>query len=565
MAKIPTHFRPKAVSARTGVPAQDPSGAIIAGAVQNLASTFFSGVLELEARAKNLRDASTREKAKGDYIVSYGQEADRIKNANLDNPEEATRLLKETRARLKNEHVDALTDQGLQQEFAFDIDNFNVGEDINDVAWKIKQNTETAKLNYGNRISSDARAMAQTASFEDYIKTIEQFNAIEENPEGVRGLSQAYGGLKEGQEVLEKHMEAVTRARIAGQMARGNSFEEAQRLIRGDYDLFIDTIGKDGKKSVKQELLDKLDQAQKGEAQESAFMRAARASADNFEVAKGLDSGDLDIVGLEEKISDAAFQLSQAEEEGLPADEISILQKGLDVLVLQRDAELKKISLSAVDEFETMGKLSASLQRIVKYSKKKGKTSIRTALDEVLNFQRDATEAKVAGTITADTYKKWMLATEMAIDNDIAQRIKEPGLFGKAFGATGLTAPGGKLSKTRNVRNAMLEILEGIDVAKGEDFAVDVLDFYMDAVNDQLGGDISKLEDMSEITHGELVEHAKRKATLKSKGLPMHTTIGNRIKTPLGLREVVDFRAGDPIINFSDEDILELKRLGVIK
>ena len=546
MAKIPTHFRPKAVSARTGVPAQDPSGAIIAGAVQNLASTFFSGVLALEVKSKKLVDDSTRAKAIGNYSTDYLQEANQIKQDNIDDPTRTVALLKEARSRLKDEHVDSLTDQGLQQEFAFDVDNINVQEDIRDVAWKIEQSAKISQQNYLNRISSDAKAAAQTGSYEEYLKKVDLFQAEEENPDGNRKLSQAFGGIKEGQKVLNQGLESITRGFISGKMARGESFEAAQRVIRGDFDPFIEP-------DVKAELLKKLDQAQKGEVTQSNFLQAAEAAVDIFQTSTDVISDKMDIVGLEEKISQTSFALIQAEQVGATPERISALTKQSNLLERIRDIKLEEIETNAKDDIETKANLLSDYQFLVDYEE--GQNSLVDTLDKVLDFQRDATEAYYNQKISKTTYDKWMLFAKTAIQNDITEGMREKGEGFQVpneggFLGIGSTNP---LSSSKKVRKRLQDILRSSNKNLGREHAIDTLDFYMDLLNDHVGGDLSSLDKMGDETHDFLLKNAKARSTLKQMGLPVYLTVGDKVPVSNIAYEIVGFdKDGMPQIKIEE-------------
>ena len=544
MGKIPEFFRGPARSARTGINTPDRSGVIIAGAVKDLADTFFTGVVNIESKSKQLIDNSARAKAIGEYTTRYLEEADKIKSSHLDNPEKATQLLKELRSELKNEQIDVLTDRGIQQEFALEIDNINLQEDIRDVAWKIEQNTLISQKNYTDRISNDAKSAAQTSSFEEYLKKVEQFQ--NEEAEGNK-ISQAFGGLKEGQKVLDQGIEAITRGFISGKMARGESFEAAQHLLRGDFDVFIS-------QPTKTELLKKLDQAQKGDSQRSNFIQAAEAAIDIFQTSKDVFNDNVDVVGLEEKISQTSFALVAAEQQDLSKERIGSLKKQQDLLERLRDIKLEQIETSAVDDIETKGRLLSDYQFLVDYEE--GQNSLISTLDEVLDFQRKATEAFYDGRLSKATYDKWMLFTETAIKNDITEGMKEGRQGFKVPNEGGFLGLGSTnaLSSSKKVRKDLQDILKNSNKALGREHAIDTLDFYLDLLNDQLGGDLSALDQMPEETHHTLVKNAKAKATLKQMGLPVYLTIGNKIPANGGLFEIVDVaNDGMPIIKVKDE------------
>lgn len=543
MGRIPEYFRGPAKSARTGIPSANRSGEIISSAVKGLADTFFQGVLALETKSKRLMDDATRAKAIGEYTTEYMQLSNQIKQENLENPEDATRQLRELRAELKNKHVDNLTDQGLQQEFAFSVDNINVQEDIRDTAWKIEQNTLISQKKYTDRISSDARTAATLPAYEDYLTLVGRFQAEESNAEGERRLSQAFGGLEQGQKVLEQGLESITRGFISGKMARGEGFEAAQHLIRGDFDLFISP-------QVKAELTAKLNQAQAGETRKSNFIQAAEAAVDVFQTAGDVLGRNLDIVGLEEKISQVSFAIATAEQTRKSPEQIKTLEGHLQLLERMRDLELEQIEKTSKDDIETKADLLADYQFLVDYED--GQNSLMGTLDEVLKFQRDLTEAFYGGKLSKTTYQKWMLFTETAIQNDIVEAMAERG--------QGFQAPGGglfggsSLSSSRKIRNRLADILKNTNKGLGREHAVDTLEFYMDLVNDQLGGNIDDIDQITDQTHDTLVKQAKARATLKKMGLPVYLTVGNRVPVNGGVYEIVDIaNDGMPVIKVRDE------------
>lgn len=543
MGKVPQHFRGQDPSRQTGAGSADQSGAIIAGAVQNLSDTFFKGVTALEARSKQLVNDSAKAKAIGAYSTEYLEGANQIKKDNIDNPEMATEKLKAFRGELKDRHSDALADQGIQQEFAFAADKINVQEDIRDVAYKIEQSSLISQQNYLDRIGNDAKTAAQTASYEDYINIIDKFQVEEvdlaagsEGPESAnpRGLSQAFGGIQQGQKVLEQGMESITRGFISGKLARGESFEAAQHLIRGDFDLFIEP-------DVKAELLKKVDQAQAGQVKQSNFLQAAEAAVDIFQTSKDVLSDDMDIVGLEEKISGISFSLATAKQQGFTEERISALTKQSALLERLRDIKLERIETLAVDDIDTKANLLSDYQFLVDFEE--GKNSLTESLDKVLEFQRKATEAHYAGKISKGTFQKWMLFSETAINSDIKDGIKPKG-FGLSKGFEAPFAGFGStdsLSSSRKIRNRLKDILSNTDRGLGKQYAVDTLEFYMDSLTDQTGGDEESLNQLSDETHDNLLKNAKAKAALKKMGLPVYLTVGDNISVNNFAQTIVGF------------------------
>ena len=110
------------------------------------------------------------------------------------------------------------------------------------------------------------------------------------------------------------------------------------------------------------------------------------------------------------------------------------------------------------------------------------------------------------------------------------------------------------LSSSKKVRRRLADILKNANASLGREHAIDTLDFYMDMLNDQLGGDLSSLDQMNDETHDNLVKNAKARATLKSMGLPVYLTIGNRVPVNGGIYEIVDIaNDGMPVIRVKDQ------------
>jgi hypothetical protein len=516
MGKIPEFFRGQAVSARTSLPSVDTSGATIAGAVKKLADTFFVGIANMEAKSKKLVDDSTRARVLGGYTTEYMTGAEQIKKDNIQNPEEAQKQLKIFRSELKDKYVDSLADRGLQQEFSVDVDTVNLQEDIRDVAWKIEQSQLISQKNYTDRISSDATTVSQTPSYEEYLKKIDQFQKEESED---NKLSQAFGGLKEGQKVLDEGMEAITRGFISGKMARSEGFEAAQHLIRGDFDPFIT-------RKVKEELIKKVDQAQAGEVKRSNFLQAADVAVDIFQTSKDVIGKETGIVQLEEKISEVSFTLNRP---GLSEEQTSALKKHQSLLLRFRDIELDSISITAKDDIATKADLMPDYQFLVDYEE--GRNSLNQTLDKTLDFQRKATEAYYDGKLSEATYNRWMIFAGTAIQNDITEGMREEKQGFKVPDIGGFAGIGRKspLSETSKIRKRLADILKNVNKELGRENAVDTLDFYMDGLNDQLGGDLSDLSALNDATHDLLVKNAKAKATLKTMGFPVYLTIGDKI------------------------------------
>ena len=138
-------------------------------------------------------------------------------------------------------------------------------------------------------------------------------------------------------------------------MSRGESFEAMQHLIKGDFDPFITP-------AVKAELTSKLDTAQGGESKKSNFLQAAEAAVDVFQTAGLVVDNKMDLVGLEEKISQISFSLIQKQQAGAPKEQISALTKQQNLLEKMRDGRLEEIETNASDDIEAKASLLSDYQ-----------------------------------------------------------------------------------------------------------------------------------------------------------------------------------------------------------
>ena len=252
------------------------------------------------------------------------------------------------------------------------------------------------------------------------------------------------------------------------------------------------------------------------------------------------------------------FQLDEANRTEDSRVDTDILQSEIETLELLRDAELEKVRMTASDDITVKAGLLSDFQNIVERKPKTKEHGIKSTVVDALNFKRDLTEAYYNGDISNNTFEKWSLLTDVALANDLEKNIKDDtGFFG---GSDGFKA-GSKLS-SKKIRGNLNDVLSTVQRDKGKEYAVEVLDFYIDGLSDITGGDLDKLDLVNEEALNNVLRDAKRKAYLKEQGLPTYLTVGDKMKTSVGMREVVgvDDR-GVPLVNYSQEDVQALERL----
>lgn len=537
MPQVPTYFRNKLESSRTGIGSTDHSGAIIADSVKNLADTFFNGIFQLEAQQKRDLDASRRTQIKGDYQVKMVEATERIRNENLKTPDKAIEQLNQSRQDLRNEFLSGIDDGGLKSDVAADLDVMEANAKVQDAVWKIGQTAAVAQQNHLDLINRNSQALS-TATYDDYLTKAGMLLDAKDL------ISRSFGSTEKGNEVVENGLEAYTKAFIYGQIDQGKPFEAAQLLASGKFDPFITA-------EEKNTLLTKTKTAAEGLEKKNTFLTAARASTEVFDVTKQETFESTSIGQFEEKISQVSFDIQAAKERGAPQEQIASLQTQQESLEILRNIKLEATDINSNEEdIDIKGQALARFQAMILPKKDllSGDTDLalntknkKTTLDDVLKYQRWLTEQRYNQKISSETYQKYMVATEAAIQRSIVGNIKESG-------------PGFKLDKVslagdRRLNSALQNLLKDTDKNLGKQYALDTMDFYLDALYDRMAGtpDLSLVNDE---THKLLIQDAKSKAALKRLGYPQYLTVGDSISTTSGghIIKAINGR-GEPMVD----------------
>jgi hypothetical protein len=539
MAQIPEYFRNKLESSRTGIASADHSGARIAESVKGLADTFFQGIVQLEAVQKKNLDDSRRAQINGDYQTRMVEETNRIRNENLKTPDKATDQLNKRRQELRDEYLSAIDDGALKAEVSRDFDVMEADAQVKDAVWKVSQTSLIAQQNHLDLISRNAQALA-TLDYQNYLEKASMLMNSKDQ------IAQSFGGIEQGQKTVDKGLEAYTKAFIYGQIDRGNTFEAAQLLQSGKFDPFITA-------EKKKELLSYTQTAFEGQQKKDIFLTAVRASSEIFDTAKQETFDNTTVSNFEEKISQLSFDIQNAVEQGKPEETINALKIQQETLTTLRDIKLKATDITDKQEdIGIKGQALARFQALILPTRDpiSGDKDIalnkKATLDDVMKYQRWLTEQRYEQKISPETYQKYMTITEAAIQRSIVGNLKESGEGFK------LSGRGAQLAGAKKLKTTLADLMRSVDRTMGKQYAVDVIDFYLDELYDRVG----ESEDFGMVgndTHKELMNKAKAKSALKRLGYPVYLTVGDTLVTSSGAYLIKGQDAsGNPVVDISN-------------
>lgn len=528
MVKIPTYTAGHLASEQVGVPAQDQSGVIVGNAIAGLAGKAATLIEESLSKQRDLYRDSQKAKILGEYASQMVMEADQIRTTFSKEPDKAVMQLKEYRNELKSSYLAKVDDSLMKQEMDATLTNLNTRELLQDLTWQADQINMLTRLNFSERISNDAKFLSGPVSYLDYIDRIDSLLDSRDV------IISSFRNPTEGAKFVENGIEAGTRGFIYGKIDRGESFEVAQFLASGKFDRFITS-------EVKLELEDRVEAALKGEQKRSKVRLAAEVSDSVFETIKSLDQKSLP--QLEDEIGDIQFRLEQAKVLKNPVEE-KIYQDKFEIYTLLRDAKLEAIATTAKDDVKTKGGFLSDFQRLVKTED--GESTLAGTYDEVLDFQKKATQAFYDGKLSKDTYSSWMVFTQAALSEGVANHIVPRRWAG--IPQEGLATEASKknpevLSRNPVIKKGMHQVLSGFsrDTKHPED-AMRALEFFMNAVYQQTDGNLGAASDLTDEALANLVQYSKRKAMALKLGVSGDHKIGDILQEANGSWEIIGVR-----------------------
>lgn len=544
MSKVPTHFRDALSSQRTGVNSLDRSGEIIGDAVTRLSQTFFKGIADLEARQQETVNQSRTVKRMGEFSGELMTQVDTIRQQNFLEPEAALEQSEAAYDELRNQYLNAEGDPELRRRVDLGIDRVLASQRVDDMRWKLGQQRLVAQKNYADALNANAQELVKPeASYQFYLDKAAQWQANREN------FYQVYGGVSQGNKILEDGLEAYTRAFVYGRIKDNRSFEVMQQIERGDFDQFISSEAKEDLKTT-------LEKARTGEIRRQKFTAYNEAVAQNYELAEMFNADQMSIVDVEERLSQTAMELADERLKAAPdSDVVAAKSRQVEILKLLRDAKLEEIGTAIQEnDVDTEARLLTISKSLLETSDGKP-TKLVGNLDDLLAFQEDATRAFYEGKLTKDTYTKWMKFSQAALYNEAASGFGRGGFLG-----LGKKQPpvSGKFYK-RALRDITKFMDEPNPITGGPadgQWAVEAFRFFVDEIMDISQGDLNNAL-VNEDTVNRVLQNAKTKAYLRLAGYPIYTRVGDMLPTPAGNFPVKGFDpdTGEPVLDVNEEDL----------
>lgn len=536
MARVPEYFRGPLASERTGTPGIDLSGAQIAQSVEGMANTFFRAAEVLAKEQKRYQDQSTVVKGTGDFMIGLAENSDRIRQEHAMDPDQAVMKSSEAYNDLKQRQLSGINDGPLRQQMAAQFDQVLTQQRVKDTTWKLQQQRLVTQKNYADTLNTGAESLgSEGATYAKYWDAVKKWSDKRTDFGQVFGLDKMDG-------MVEMGREAYTRAFVNGKISNGQSLEAKALLEGGKFDPFITD-------KTKTELSATIDKAYKGEIQKSKFTAFSQAAAENYDLAKQYSAGELDIFMVEEKISQTSFEEAQARQSNAPEEVIQAKQKQREFLLQLRDLRLEEIATQvSEDDLDTSTVLWGAFNQLVSRQTVEGQTTVNMLgnLDQLLDFQQQATRAHYEKKITKATYDRWMSFSKAAAYNNVS----DENAFNKGwFGATQSTP-----NVSKEYAAALKDIagdVGGLDPLTQTEvdpvWALDAFNFYVDEIQDRSMGDVENFQANKE-TMNQILHRAKAKASLKKAGLPVYLNVGDSIKTFAGHYTLKGFGPRDEIL-----------------
>ena len=516
MPRIPVHTAGNLASARTGVPARDQSGEIIAGAFTNLATKAANVIEEsLTKQQALLKKAELSKKVSqfdSDMMVSSAE----IRQQYLSDPDEGVKQLQIRRQELFGQYKEGIDDQEVKLAFdAFGTETMVKGQAFDQI-WAFGENNKIIQQTHFDRMASDSTFAGQTDSLDEVIQKAALLDADRED------FYQAWGGVREGTKVIDAGQESMVKSYFYGQLSKGNAFKVLKEIEDQRFGPMDGTNGLIDVQELKTMKAQATSAATAGKADAAAFALVDSVQT-NFDIDKALAQP---ISATEEQINTLSFSIAQKKElEALgqvdPA-EIKTLESQQKLLEKVRAAQLSRNEMYIIPDPVVDAEMGARFLGLFK--KGKGLKPFKATLEEVFQFQQDLLDNR--NRITPSAFKKLNLMTEGAFQGEINGFMKgsklktEEKFFGKELKPTEPK----RLSTSKKMQNVFSDIIAKHDPEAGNAELFEQLQFFYDDLSEVLDlDDGPSLEAVSQETLNDIATNAQRKVQFRKLGLPVYT------------------------------------------
>lgn len=543
MPKIPVHQAGRLASEQVGVPSQDQSGVIVAEAFTRVAGKMYSVIDEAVTKQKNLLDQAELSKAVSSFDSDMALEANKIKQDFISNPNEGLKQLQARRQELFTSHKDSITDPNVKIKFDANGSHFLNQAAVLDQVWAFNANSSIIQKTHFDRIEQDSSFAGQTDNFAEVIG---KANLLEKDREE---FYKAWGGVAEGNKVVDAGQESMIKSYFYGQLSKGNAFKVLKEIEDGRLGPTEGNNGIISAMKLKEMKGIALRMATK-DKNDAATLTLLQAVQTNFDIDGALNQP---ISVTEEKINSLSFEIAKKREQvntgEVSPDEVKTLEEHQKMLELVRNKQISESNDQIVPDSVVEGEVTAQFYSLFK--DKNPKKSFKGTAEDVFKFQQKLLESR--DRISPKMFQQYSVLTEAAFQSDIQGFMKgskfktRQSWFG--MGKELEAEDKNRLSTSKKFQNVFSDMIAKHDPKEGNAELFETMRIFYDDLTEILDlKDAPSVEAFSQKAMSDVVEGAKRKRQLQKMGLPVYLGEKDTVYKNGQAYTITGFQNGRPMV-----------------
>jgi hypothetical protein len=549
MPRIPTYQAGKLASERTGVGSADTSGVQIAESFTKMAGLVYNAAEDIVTKQKALLKQAELTKLSSQYDSELAILAAEIRRNSLSSPDEANRQLQEKQVELSSLYKEKITDQDVKIRFDAVSTQSNFQEQTRTKLWSLQENSKLIQKTHLDRISADISHASQTDSLDDVLNKAWRLDSDRES------FHQAWGGVAEGSNAIDRGQEAMVKAYFYNQLSKGNAYKVLKEIQDGRLGP-TEYNWKDGEKQQSNGFLPPEDLVKMKADAQAALMKGRDDAAaitlmsvvnENFNIDEDLRAP---LSTTEEKINGLTFEIAKQKERvkdnQVAPEQVATLERQQKYLETIRDQQLNLVESKIVANPEVEADMGAKLAGLFKKKPGAG-VAFKGKLDEIYQFQQDLVANRAQ--IDPKNFNKWNALVKTAFQSEIDGNVKGSKLQTQKswFGIGKLEAKDKQsLSSSVSVQNALSDFIGRQKGDTNNAFIYESMMFFLDELDERNAlQDPSVLQLMNQETKHQLMDKASNKAALKAQDLPLYMNVNDTVVDKRGQRHrITGFKDG---------------------
>ncbi len=520
MPKVSTYYAQNLASEHVGVPQQDRSGVIVAEAVTGLASRAANVLGEMVEKQNTMLKRAELSKTVSQYDSEVMLASTEIRQKHMTTPDEGVKELSARRQEIFNTYKDSITDQDVK--LAFDAQGSETlykGQALDQV-WAFGQKNQMIQKTHLDRMAQDAAFAGQT---DDLNQVLAKAFKLDEDRDIVYG---AWGGVAEGENVINQGQESMVKSYFYGQLDQGNAFKVLKEIEDGRLGPTEGNNGLIDSATLRTLKNTATKMATIGKDDAAAFALVESVQA-NFDIDKALQEP---ISQTEEKINTLSFLIGQKKELAargeVSPEEIKTLETQQTMLEKVRAAQESRNDMYIVPDPNVDAEMTSRFFAL--FPKGNTRKPFKGTLEQVFQYQQDLMDNR--SQMEPNNFKKLNQMISKSFQDEINGYKKSKFKTQKSWMGLGPeeAVDKKKLSQSKKLQNVFSDLIAKHDTTLGNKNLFEAMQIFYDDLDEVVDlDDAVGFEAMSQAQLDTLMTGAQRKMQLKRMGLPMYLEAKN--------------------------------------